>query len=989
MLRKRLLYLILGCAIFVQSILLAFLPRQSVSALSGEEMLSTMRSYSYYSAFHSCLLAGQANSTYNTNDPASLIMKGDYWVTIGRVVPTDGDNNDGGVTCQNAINFIIGELNISKEDLLRELGYEFNATNAVWSLGRTCTDAQGRTTWCSYTSQEVAGRFKALAERNGLPTSEPDYGWYQFAYTAFSAACSAQRIDTLDQVDQTIRSQAESSSNGYYVIKEIPDTTGASVSVVYKIQDSEKNNSHYTYARPTDTRAEQGSATCAQMARDLNGDAASRAAYAIGIEAGEEAKKKAESVYAQAIINAFCKDTPATNAVNCSSNATDAVRRCMNSYFSGSLGGQSRIITVEAVNNMDLNALAGCIAPRIGYDAVSVLAVLKSASENATTQIDDLETESPVDNGAVCTGGSLGWVLCPIATLFQNLVDVAAGVIGDLMEINPIGSNNDLLNVWRTFVGIANLLLVVGFIIVIFSQATSVGLSAYGIKKMLPRIIAAAILINLSYFICTLALDLTNIVGKSVGGIINSLPVDVETGTTTFTPGATWASNVTALVLGAVGIYMLTAGWVAFIVPVLITGGLAVLSILLIIALRQVLVILLVILAPLAFAAMILPNTESLFTKWRKLFINMLVMYPVAMFLLYGSGLVGQLVQVASTGQDDDPSAMLTQMVAFVIMTIGPFAGLYMYLKNSNKLMSMATGAIGKIGAGIKGWGNDWAKQTKGNISNRQTAWMQNSNRGLAQFGKRFDPRMAKIRRDAVSSQYEEAAKLAGARTANQYVEKKYGTNSVQGARAAATLAELDMKEAKIKLDFQFKGDPVKALEDALSRGDKSLLQLSAGKLTDTAQLGALQETMLTDSRFGNKEVASVMNYLKENHFTKVKDQDLGMMYAMVDPAGLGDETKAKSELKILMDGGSRYDLKAMGASDAAIGGQEKYVLDRQTGWNDDPAVKAYTKPAVLDPTRSERILDDPNLKGQIKEGQRDILAAATASSSPHHKPHP
>ena len=61
------------------------------------------------------------------------------------------------------------------------------------------------------------------------------------------------------------------------------------------------------------------------------------------------------------------------------------------------------------------------------------------------------------------------------------------------------------------------------FLAIIISQLTGFGISNYGIKKMLPRLIIAAILVNLSIYICQIAVDLSNILGyglrAGLGGI--------------------------------------------------------------------------------------------------------------------------------------------------------------------------------------------------------------------------------------------------------------------------------------------------------------------------------------------------------------------------------------------------------------------------------------------------------------------------------------
>ena len=85
-------------------------------------------------------------------------------------------------------------------------------------------------------------------------------------------------------------------------------------------------------------------------------------------------------------------------------------------------------------------------------------------------------------------------------------------------------------------------------------------------------------------------------------------------------------------------------GLLGYIVPLLVAGALAALSMMIIIGMRQVLILLLIALAPLAFAAMILPGTESLFKKWFKSFIGLLVMYPVIMAIMYGCSLISMII---------------------------------------------------------------------------------------------------------------------------------------------------------------------------------------------------------------------------------------------------------------------------------------------------------------------------------------------------------
>jgi len=54
------------------------------------------------------------------------------------------------------------------------------------------------------------------------------------------------------------------------------------------------------------------------------------------------------------------------------------------------------------------------------------------------------------------------------------------------------------------------------FFAIIFSQATSIGITNYGIKRLLPRLILIAIATNISYFICSVLIDAFNILGVGI-----------------------------------------------------------------------------------------------------------------------------------------------------------------------------------------------------------------------------------------------------------------------------------------------------------------------------------------------------------------------------------------------------------------------------------------------------------------------------------------
>jgi hypothetical protein len=227
-----------------------------------------------------------------------------------------------------------------------------------------------------------------------------------------------------------------------------------------------------------------------------------------------------------------------------------------------------------------------------------------------------------------CGVPGVGWIICPVVKLLGIITDESYNVIKSYLIIDPsiIESNGVAHNVWLAIQSLSNILFVITFLVIIFSQLTSVGITNYGVKKMLPRLIIAAILVNISFFLCQISVDISNIVGNSIDSIIEGA---AQVSGVSLEPQIN-ISGVANNVLGGVGVVVggaALASWISFttLVPLLITGFIAIIVLLFILVARQALIILLVVLSPLAFVAFLLPNTTKWFQTWRKAFISMLM----------------------------------------------------------------------------------------------------------------------------------------------------------------------------------------------------------------------------------------------------------------------------------------------------------------------------------------------------------------------------
>ncbi|MDR0591201.1 MAG: hypothetical protein LBG75_01420 [Candidatus Nomurabacteria bacterium] len=325
------------------------------------------------------------------------------------------------------------------------------------------------------------------------------------------------------------------------------------------------------------------------------------------------------------------------------------------------------------------------IAGRMSSAAGEAAAILKATGKTIAVTTTTTGTV-PADEPSSCNiGSALGWIICPASELLGGIVDGIYEWIADNFIVikADVFTNSATSDAWKTFRNIANVGFIILFIVVIFSQLTGVGITNYGIKKLLPKIIITALLVNLSYFICQICVDLSNIVGDQAYKLLSN-GVTVET----FTGGP--SGGVIALILGGAAVGVVLFGALGGLLILLLGCLLAILMTFVILIVRQAAVILLVVVAPVAFICYMLPNTEGLFKKWKDIFKAMLLLYPIIGVAMGAGLLAGSIIQ-KQTGT-------LFTLIG-VACTILPLFALPYLIKGS-----MA--ALGALGAKISGLQN-------------------------------------------------------------------------------------------------------------------------------------------------------------------------------------------------------------------------------------------------------------------------------------------
>ncbi len=418
--------------------------------------------------------------------------------------------------------------------------------------------------------------------------------------------------------------------------------------------------------------------------------------------------------------------------------------------------------------------------------------------ESTDTTSTDKKEITCMNSGAL---NSLGWVVCPILdvmnnatdVLYDNFVEPALYVDVSLLNVEKNSSESAVKSGWSLFRDFANWFFIIFFLIVIFSQLTGVGLDNYNIKKTLPRLIVAAILINLSYVLCEICIDVSNILGRGIMDLFNGIQVSTPESIGGISAGGLATGTLTAVALISIilaGIWSILAsgGFAGIVVMVVLAAISIVISLLflfLVLAAREAAVIVLIILSPVAIASYMLPNTKKMiFDKWKTLFQNLLLVYPVCGFLVGGGDFVSRVLLSAGSSSDTGFgffSAFAAMLVGIVPIFFIP------------RLVRQSLSAIGDIGAKISNFGRGVSQRGRAgaekfaNNSEHIKQWRAGSADRFQAFKNRrgLNSRNARVRAGAVKAE-------GARRAANAEIERLSDPDGIERRLSAIQAAEED-----------------------------------------------------------------------------------------------------------------------------------------------------------------------------------------------------
>lgn len=329
--------------------------------------------------------------------------------------------------------------------------------------------------------------------------------------------------------------------------------------------------------------------------------------------------------------------------------------------------------------------------------------------------------ENKKDCGDVLDSGLLGYFICPAINVAISFADGAWSIFEFLLINNPLDGSGTYYDSWTKVRDIANAILVVIFLGIVISQVSNIGISNYGIKKMLPRLVIVAVAINISYYLMQVIVDIANITGKSIDSIFSGF--ESYSGLKAANGWSVLFDSIllSATVAGSVGVTLAAGavlGWPAIILflgAMIIPAIIGIIAGLLALQVRSMLIPILAIFSPVALVAWVLPNTQKLFDKWKSMFTGLVFLYPLAS-IYYGG-----LKFAASITLGSGESSSIQRLMALAALFIGTFMVAVIAIK-SNSIM-------GKIVGGIGGFANKLGVSRLGGFVSNTASGMMSSRR--------------------------------------------------------------------------------------------------------------------------------------------------------------------------------------------------------------------------------------------------------------------
>jgi hypothetical protein len=422
-----------------------------------------------------------------------------------------------------------------------------------------------------------------------------------------------------------------------------------------------------------------------------------------------------------------------------------------------------------------------------------------------------------------------------IGHIVSMLIWIGGGILVVLIQLliwvssyNEFVTSEAVTQGWRIIRDVCNMFFILILLIIAF--ATVLNIEGYSWKKLLPKMLLMAVLINFSKLICGVAIDMAQVVMltfvngfRDIGGGNLSDMLGVNQLLNISKEGATDVE-----MLSVVGTYILGLGYVIVSIGVIVI-------ILFVLVMRMVMLWILVTLSPLAFLLWSLPGTSTYGNKWRSQFTENVVSGPILAFFIWLSfaSVTVDVKNISSsvtfTGSDNE-KAHQGKLAAAGLSTAGTPEGMLKFVISIGMLMGgvIITKDLGGAAAKAVGKGmavNNWAKKKAGNAAK---AVATNTGRFAAQTSMRGAGNLTTFAGNKWSEKsggkYGDSLQKSGAFVKSWGADIRKTRKENKEKSRKKTLEKLGMKGETMDIGKE-------ALDTKLGRSIKGTLTMGAGAL--------------------------------------------------------------------------------------------------------------------------------------------------------------
>ena len=250
--------------------------------------------------------------------------------------------------------------------------------------------------------------------------------------------------------------------------------------------------------------------------------------------------------------------------------------------------------------------------------------------------------------------GALGWIMCPVIRMLDGAIEELDERIANLLYVPVNHLDDDKMRAASVRVrNLAYIILVPIMLVMVIGTALGFEfVSAYTLKRSLPRLVIAVIFIALAYDVSRLLIELTNAAGAGIDNLL--LQPLIGSGSGSLSSAINTAQGAGVTVAAGVGVFAAIAILGPSLLGIVMLYALSVAMIFfitfIILAVRQVLILILALLGPLAILAWIFPGNDKMWKLWWGSFTKLLLLFPLITLLITSGKVFAQFVSTAQGG---------------------------------------------------------------------------------------------------------------------------------------------------------------------------------------------------------------------------------------------------------------------------------------------------------------------------------------------------